>query len=80
MSPAESVRPDGRSEASLAFGRDLFIDKPMTRTRFGLRKLTGHQWSEIGERYMAGETATSLSLEFGVTAAGIRNRFSRSPR
>lgn len=43
-------------------------------------KLTTTQWDEIGRRLAAGETAASLSREFGVGQATISERFSEYPK
>lgn len=37
--------------------------------------LSAKQWKEIEQRFYAGETASSLAREFGVTEAAIRKRF-----
>lgn len=40
-------------------------------------KLTDLQWEMIGKRLLAGESAASLSREFGVSKASISTRFSK---
>jgi len=39
-------------------------------------KLTDAQWEKIGKRLLAGESASSLAREFGVSKAAISGRFS----
>ena len=48
----------------------------------GWRKpsLTPAQWDEIRDRYAEGESSATLAAAFGVTAAYIRQRFSRQLR
>ena len=43
-------------------------------------KLTPTQWDEIGRRLSAGETAASLSREYGVSQTTISERFSEFPK
>lgn len=38
-------------------------------------KLTPAQWTEVERRLLAGETASALGREFGVSEGGIRKRF-----
>lgn len=38
-------------------------------------KLTDAQWSRLEKRLLAGETATSLGKEFGISEAAIRKRY-----
>ncbi len=40
------------------------------------QKLSDKQWEIVGKRYLAGESASALGREFGVTEAAIRKRFS----
>ena len=40
-------------------------------------KLTDRQWEAIGKRLLSGESAASLSREFGVSKAVISQRFSK---
>lgn len=37
--------------------------------------LTAKQWKEIEQRFYAGESASALAREFGITEAAIRKRF-----
>jgi hypothetical protein len=39
-------------------------------------KLTDAQWEKIGKRLLAGESASSLAREFGVSKASVSARFS----
>ena len=50
----------------------------MTRGRPS--KLTPTQWEEVGKRLCAGESAASLSREYGVSQATISQRFSELPK
>jgi len=43
-------------------------------------KLTTEQWEELGNRLLGGETAYSLSKEYGVSNASISERFSERNR
>ena len=38
-------------------------------------KLSPAQWATVERRLLAGETATKLGLEFGISEAGIRKKF-----
>lgn len=39
-------------------------------------KLTDAQWEKIGKRLLAGESASSLAREFGISKAAVSGRFS----
>lgn len=43
-------------------------------------KLTDAQWEKIGKRLLAGESASSLAREFGVSKAAVSTRFSERNR
>jgi hypothetical protein len=43
-------------------------------------KLTDAQWEKIGKRLLAGESASSLAREYGVSKAAISGRFSERIR
>ncbi|UOD28774.1 helix-turn-helix domain-containing protein [Massilia violaceinigra] len=43
-------------------------------------KLTDAQWEKIGKRLLAGESASSLAREFGVSKANVSARFSERVR
>lgn len=43
-------------------------------------KLTPTQWDEVGNRLAAGESAASLSREYGISQATISQRFSEFPK
>jgi hypothetical protein len=52
--------------------KDLTVGRPS--------KLTESQWHELGERLSGGETAASLSREYGVSQTTISQRFSKFPK
>lgn len=43
-------------------------------------KLTDAQWEKIGKRLLAGESASSLAREFGISKAAVSGRFSERNR